>query len=482
MRTIRREECDTVDEVCKLFQQVYCELELMNAKICQLEKKKEKKKKEDGRIGVLMLILMFILSLGLAFSEPQRLNYDTVSNPETLERYLRNPLITTDKEYGVSGTGVDVKFWGDTDGDYMLWDQSADALVFVDTDIKFGDSDGVYFGDGTDAQITFDGTNFEFYCAAADTPLVFGDATVGFDVTYYFETAGTIDIDYDGDNMTFSDDMQLIFGTDSDVSIQYDENGDNDLQITGDISVEGTTPIISMGDAGEEDTQINFDGNAQDYAIGLDDTADDLLIQNGTTLNDSTAAININSSQVVTFSQPIVMNGGQTRKVLFSPDDVTIDGTAGPAAAVIGTSAQSQQDTLQFDADGGSTGDDYAFVVWHVPDGYVVDSARLNVCYTFSTAEDAADEAQFDFTVNAVAPGEVLDAAGTALADQTTVIADASADNGKLHVTQYNIEVEDIAIDDIVVINVAVDESASALANSGTLDVLYFEIEYESTE
>ncbi len=100
----------------------------------------------------------------------------------------------------------------------------------------------------------------------------------------------------------------------------------------------------------------------------------------------------------------------------------------------------------------------------------------------FSTAEDAADEAQFDFTVNSVAAGETLDAAGTALADQTTVISDASADNGKLHITQYNIEVEDIVIDDMVTIQIAVDESASALSASGTLDVLYLEIEYESTE
>jgi len=84
--------------------------------------------------------------------------------------------------------------------------------------------------------------------------------------------------------------------------------------------------------------------------------------------------------------------------------------------------------------------------------------------------------------VNSVGAGEALDAAGTALADQATVITDATADAGKLHITQYNIEVEDILIDDLVTIEIVVDESASGLANSGTLDVLYFEIEWESTE
>ena len=185
---------------------------------------------------------------------------------------------------------------------------------------------------------------------------------------------------------------------------------------------------------------------------------------------------------VIVCSDTVTFSGGQTRKVRFDPKVVELDGTAPPTLDDIGTDDQCNISALLFDADGGDTGDDIAYISWLVPDGYVTDSARLNVCYTFSAAEDAADEAQFDFAVNAVAAGETLDAAGTALADQTTVIADASTGNGKLYITQYNIEVEDIVVDDLVTIEIAVDESASALAASGTLDVLYFEIEYESTE
>lgn len=185
----------------------------------------------------------------------------------------------------------------------------------------------------------------------------------------------------------------------------------------------------------------------------------------------------------VEFESEVVFANGQTRKVRIMPEEARLDGTASATLAEYGgTDGQTQISALKFDADGGATGDDLAYISWIVPDGYVTDSARLNVAYTFSTAEDAADEAQFDFAVNAVAAGEALDAAGTALANQATVIGDASADNGKLHISQYNIEVETIAIDDLVTIEIAVDESASALANSGTLDVLYFEIEYESTE
>jgi hypothetical protein len=176
------------------------------------------------------------------------------------------------------------------------------------------------------------------------------------------------------------------------------------------------------------------------------------------------------------------LNASNTVMVDYYPAAVELDGTSAPALTDIGTDGQANISTLAFDADAGATGDDIAFINWTVPDGYVTDSARLNVWYSFSTAEDAADEAQFDFTVDAVAAGEALDAAGTALADQATVIADGSADEGKLHITQYNIEVEEIAVDDLVTIKIVVDESASALENSGTLDVHKFQIEYESSE
>ncbi len=44
-------------------------------------------------------------------------------------------------QVGVDGTGHDVKFFGDTAGSFMLWDQSDDALELTDgTPIKIGDS------------------------------------------------------------------------------------------------------------------------------------------------------------------------------------------------------------------------------------------------------------------------------------------------------------------------------------------------------
>ena len=57
----------------------------------------------------------------------------------------------------------------------------------------------------------------------------------------------------------------------------------------------GTTPTLTIGDAGAEDTKIVFDGNAQDYHIGLDDTTDDLVIGLGSALG-TTSYLNIDEA------------------------------------------------------------------------------------------------------------------------------------------------------------------------------------------
>ncbi len=59
---------------------------------------------------------------------------------------------------GVDGTGYDVKFFGDTAGSFMLWDQSDDALELTDSSpIRIGDDaagDMTLYHNGTDSYIT----------------------------------------------------------------------------------------------------------------------------------------------------------------------------------------------------------------------------------------------------------------------------------------------------------------------------------------
>ena len=68
--------------------------------------------------------------------------------------------------------------------------------------------------------------------------------------------------------------------------------------LTEDLLVTGTTPKITIGDAGAEDTAIVFDGNAQDFYIGLDDTNDNLSIGLGSTIG-STQLLKFTSGDIV---------------------------------------------------------------------------------------------------------------------------------------------------------------------------------------
>ena len=69
----------------------------------------------------------------------------------------------------------------------------------------------------------------------------------------------------------------------------------------GTIQIDGSTPKITVGNATAEDATILFDGNAQDFYIALDDSADDLVIGLGSTVG-TTPAISINEDQDVTIS------------------------------------------------------------------------------------------------------------------------------------------------------------------------------------
>ena len=73
----------------------------------------------------------------------------------------------------------------------------------------------------------------------------------------------------------------------------------DDTQLTtfsGDVVVAGTNPKLTIGDAGAEDTMLVFDGNAQDYRIGLDDGTDILEIGVGSA-HGTTPALTVDASQ-----------------------------------------------------------------------------------------------------------------------------------------------------------------------------------------
>ena len=189
---------------------------------------------------------------------------------------------------------------------------SGAAVVDALTDLQVsnsmqitGTTPTLTLGDGgeEDVKIQYNGVK-DFYIANDDSAdkLVIGEGS----------TVGTNSI------LTITDDtVTLGDGAEVDTALVYDGNAKDfyiglddsaDKFVVGVGSTVGTNNILTLdddsvtiGDGAAVDTKIVFDGNAQDFYVGLDDSADDLLIGNGSTVG-SNVAIGINASQVVQFN------------------------------------------------------------------------------------------------------------------------------------------------------------------------------------
>jgi len=81
----------------------------------------------------------------------------------------------------------------------------------------------------------------------------------------------------------------------------------NGLDTSSDMVISGSTPTLTIGDAGAEDTSIVFDGNAQDYYIGLDDTDDDLKIGLGSAVGTTAHMVFDETGAITKPLQPCVL-------------------------------------------------------------------------------------------------------------------------------------------------------------------------------
>lgn len=420
----------------------------------------------------------------------------TLMYDETTDDALELAAAAADTAFSIGGTsaGFDMTYYSETSGT-MLWDYDGDIIV-DGINVQINDNDQLMFGDSEEFVIDYDeaaSDNLIFVAGTANDAVQIGDASTGtdficvssagtttthaawfdasgntnegiwkfgnddhgLDVEFYGETASQlVTWDQSADTWYFGDDGEGV-----DVYFNTDTGG---AYVLWDAS--GNEAIFEGVDVGLQDDDLLIFGDDNDITIQYDEDGDDDLQITG----------------AVSFDNTVTFGGGQTRKVVFTPTDVELDGTNPPGTTSVGTDGQAVFDALNFDATG-ADGDDVCFINWVAPDGYKADSASLNVYWSYSDAEDAADDIEIDGTVNAVAAGEAIDAAGTAMTAVAATMT-GNTDNDKLIKTSLDIEVETIAVGDMVCIQFWVDESASELANSGTADVHYFEIEYESTE
>ena len=126
--------------------------------------------------------------------------------------------------------------------------------------------------------------------------------------------------------VTISDDPPVVKigdGTAEDTTILFDGNAKDfymalddtaDKLVIGEGSTVGTNSImtitddtVTIGDGATADTYLNFDGNAQDYRIGLDDGTDKLEVGVGTA-HGTTISFTVDSYADVDFNDNVVSN------------------------------------------------------------------------------------------------------------------------------------------------------------------------------
>tara|TARA_A100000172_G_scaffold57977_1_gene37735 strand:- start:688 stop:2007 length:1320 start_codon:yes stop_codon:yes gene_type:complete len=165
--------------------------------------------------------------------------------------------------------------------------------------------------------------------AAADGIIVTGQGSTN-DVTIKNDADGTVIAIPTGTvNATLSGDLTIGTGTEVDRKIVFDghaqdfymglDDSADDLVIGLGATV-GTTPAVSIdenqavvfpaaavtiGDGTAEDTKLVFDGNAQDFYVGVDDSADDLVFGQGSTVG-TNVAFSIDENQLTNFSHAAI--------------------------------------------------------------------------------------------------------------------------------------------------------------------------------
>lgn len=83
---------------------------------------------------------------------------------------------------GVSGAGIDLQLYGDTAGSDLLWDQSADALLFAD-------NAKLAIGTGADIVFAWDATRLNVTQATVNSEIRWGIDGAGIDQMWYGDTA-----------------------------------------------------------------------------------------------------------------------------------------------------------------------------------------------------------------------------------------------------------------------------------------------------
>ena len=187
--------------------------------------------------------------------------------------YVGTPLDTTNAFQSLAGK----RFSGDGSTTDFTLDSSPNSTLDIEVFVGNVRQD-------PNSAYTVSGTTLGFTAAPPS-------GTNNIYVVHQAKSVGTIDvpvggaIDMNGVELVLDADADTTITADTDDQIDFKVGGTDVVTLTNsNLVLKGTTPTITIGDAGAEDTKIQFDGNAQDFYIGLDDSGDELQIGKGSTL------------------------------------------------------------------------------------------------------------------------------------------------------------------------------------------------------
>jgi len=233
--------------------------------------------------------------------------------------------------------------------------------------------------------------------------------------------------------------------------------GEANLTFDGNaLAVKGTNPSITIGDAGAEDTKLVFDGNATDFYVGLDDSADDLIIGRGSTVG-TTPSIAIDTSDNVTITGDLTISGDDlfmatnTDKALLVGDGTNFNPVVSSGDVIIANNGAA---TIQAGAVENSMLADDAVGADELAASAVVTASIVDANVTTAKiADDAVTAAKLasnsvvsaSIVDGAIATADIADNAvnGDKLSDDITIAGDLTVNGTTTTVNQTNLDVSD---------------------------------------